>query len=288
MDYRGLNEITIKDRCPLPLISETLDRLVGAAYYTKLDLKHAYQRIRIKAGDEWKTAFRTRYGHFEYLVMPFGLAHAPATFQAYINEALQGYLDTICVVYLDDIFIYSTSYEQHIVDARMVLERLRKWQLYANPLKCKFFTKEVEFLGCIIGTTSISMDPRRVTVIDEWKAPTTFRELQVFLGFANFYRRFIAGYSRITAPLSDLLKGSKAGKKPGPFDFPERAKSAFQTLKQAFISASMLLQYDPAKRTRLETDASGFALAGVITQQQKAGGLWHPVAFSRRRCYLLK
>jgi hypothetical protein len=283
VDYRGLNKITIKDRCPLPLISETLDRLVGAAYYTKLDLKDAYHRIRIKAGDEWKTAFRTRYGHFEYLVMPFGLANAPATFQAYINQALQGYLDTICVVYLDDILIYSTSYEQHIVDVRMVLERLRKWQLYANPLKCTFFAKEVEFLGYIIGTTGISMDPRRVTAIDEWEAPTTFRELQVFLGFANFYRRFIAGYSRITAPLSDLLKGSKDGKKPGPFDFPEKAKSAFQTLKQAFTSAPMLLHYDPAKPTQLETDASGFALAGVITQQQEAGGLWHPVAFWSRK-----
>jgi hypothetical protein len=97
VDYRGLNKITIKDRCPLPLISETLDRLVGAAYYTKLDLREAYHRIRIKKGDEWKTAFRTRYGHFEYLVMPFGLASAPATFQAYINQALQGFLDTICV-----------------------------------------------------------------------------------------------------------------------------------------------------------------------------------------------
>jgi hypothetical protein len=111
VDYRGLNKITIKDRCPLPLISKTLDRLVGVAYYTKLNLKDAYYRIRIKAGNEWKTAFRTRYGHFEYLVMPFGLANAPVTFQAYINQALQGYLNTICIVYLDDIFIYSTSYE---------------------------------------------------------------------------------------------------------------------------------------------------------------------------------
>jgi hypothetical protein len=126
IDYRGLNKITIKDRCPLPLISKTLDRLVGAAYYTKLDLKDTYYRIRIKAGDEWKTAFRTRYGHFEYLVIPFRLANAPITFQAYINQALQGYFNTIYVVYLDDILIYSASYDQYIVDVRMVLERLRK------------------------------------------------------------------------------------------------------------------------------------------------------------------
>src|SRR6266516_2204659 len=127
------------------------------------------------------------------------------------------------------------------------------------------------------------MDPRRVTAIDEWEAPKTFRELQVFLGFANFYRRFVAGYSRITAPLSDLLKGSKDGKKSGPFDFPEKARSAFQKLKQAFTSAPMLLHYDPTKPTRLETYASGYVLAGVITQQQVVGGLWYPVAFWSRR-----
>jgi len=282
VDYRGLNKITIKDRCPLPLINETLDRLVGAAYYTKLDLRDAYHRIRIRQGDEWKTAFRTRYGHFEYLVMPFGLANAPATFQAYINRALQGHLDTICVVYLDDILIYSASYDQHISDVRMVLKRLRQWQLYANLSKCEFFTQEVEFLGYIVGTAGIAMDQRRVATIDEWEPPKTYRELQVFLGFANFYRRFVAGYSKITAPLSDLLKGSKNGIKLGPFEFPPRAEEAFKRLKQAFMSAPMLRHYDPAKPTRLETDASGFALAGVITQQQE-GGLWHPVAFWSRK-----
>jgi hypothetical protein len=283
VDYRGLNKITIKDRCPLPLISETLDRLVGAAYYTKLDLRDAYHRVRIKKGDEWKTAFRTRYGHFEYLVMPFGLANAPATFQAYINQALQGHLDTICVVYLDDILIYSASYDQHIADVRMVLERLRKWQLYANLSKCEFLTQEVEFLGYIVGTAGISMDQRRVATISEWEAPTTYRELQVFLGFANFYRRFVAGYSKIAAPLTDLLKGSKEGKKSGPFEFPPKAVEAFQRLKLAFTTAPMLRHYDPAKPTRLETDASGFALAGVITQWHEEGGMWYPVAFWSRK-----
>ena len=285
VDYRGLNKITIKDRCPLPLISETLDRLVGAAYYTKLDLRDAYHRVRIKKGDEWKTAFRTRYGHFEYLVMPFGLANAPATFQAYINQALQGYLDTICVVYLDDILIYSSSYEQHVADVRMVLQRLRKWNLYANLSKCEFFTQEVEFLGYIVGTAGISMDKRRVATINDWQEPTSYRDLQVFLGFANFYRRFIAKYSKIAAPLSDLLKGSKNGKKSGPFEFPERARTAFQRLKEAFTTAPMLRHYDPTKLTRVETDASGFALAGVLTQQQEQEGLWHPVAFWSRKMH---
>ena len=165
VDYRGLNDVTIKNRCPLPLISETLDRLSGAWYFSKLDLKDAYHRIPIKRGDEWKTAFRTRYGHFEYLVMPFGLTNAPATFQAYINKALAGLLDTCCVVYLDDILIYSPDRETHAEHVRAVLLRLRKHTLYANRKKCKFFTTKVEFLGFLVGTVGIEIDPSRVTAI---------------------------------------------------------------------------------------------------------------------------
>ena len=168
VDYRGLNQVTVKNRCPLPLISETLDRLQGCKFFTKLDLKDAYHRIRIKAGDEWKTAFRTRYGHFEYLVMPFSLSNAPATFQAYINEALEGLFNTICVVYLDDILIYGGDTEaQHWDCVKQVLERLRKYELYANPAKCQFITKAVEFLGFIISVDGVSMDPNRVATISE-------------------------------------------------------------------------------------------------------------------------
>jgi hypothetical protein len=159
VDYRGLNKVTIKNRHPLPLISEILDRLQGAGYYTKLDLKDAYHRIQIQPGDEWKTAFRTWYGHFEYLVMPFGLANTPATFQAYINKALSGLVDTICIVYLDDILIYSKDRADHIRDVGVVLERLRQYALYANLKKCKFFTQEVDFLGFIVGTNGVKMDP---------------------------------------------------------------------------------------------------------------------------------
>lgn len=209
VDYRGLNAITSKNRHPLPLISETLDRLGRAACFSVLDLKDAYHRIPIKRGDEWKTAFRTRYGHFEYKVMPFGLTNAPATFQAYINRALAGLVDICCVVYLDNILIYSDTQEQHRRDLCAVLERLRKFALYANRTKCHFFNTEVEFLGYIVSTAGISMDKRRVATIEEWPAPRSFREVQVFLGFANFYRRFIKNYSKIVAPLTALTKGAK-------------------------------------------------------------------------------
>ncbi|OQD64946.1 hypothetical protein PENANT_c409G07288, partial [Penicillium antarcticum] len=150
VDYRGLNNITIKNRYPLPLVSETMDRLSGAKIFTQLDLRDAYHRIRIKEGDEWKTAFRTRYGHFEYTVMPFGLANTPATFQAYINRALCDLLDQFCVVYLDDILIFSQNEEEHVEHVREVFRRLRTYRLYAKRSKCRFHTDSVTFLGFVI------------------------------------------------------------------------------------------------------------------------------------------
>ena len=155
VDYRALNKVIIKNRYPLPLISETLDRLGGAAVYTKLDLRDAYHRIPIAEKDIWKTAFRTRYGHFEYTVMPFGLTNAPATFQAYINEALGDLLDVICVVYLDDILIFSKSETEHAEHVRQVLERLRQYSLYVKLSKCAFSVKEVEFLSFIVSIASV-------------------------------------------------------------------------------------------------------------------------------------
>jgi hypothetical protein len=165
VDYRGLNKITVKNRLALPLISETLDRLSEGRVFTKLDLKDAYHRIRIRRGDEWKTAFRTRYGHFEYTVMPFGLTNAPATFQGYINRALSGLVDVFCVVYLDDILIFSDNEEEHWKHVAHVLERLQRYRLYANLKKCQFAVNQVEFLGFIVSTDGVSMDPSRVDVI---------------------------------------------------------------------------------------------------------------------------
>lgn len=165
VDYTGLNAVTVKNRHPLPLITETLDRLCGAKVFTKLDLKDVYHRIRIKEGDEWKTAFRTRYGHFEYLIMPFGLANTSATFQAYINKALVGLMDVTCVVYLDDILIYSVDTSEHWRHVKQVLERLRQFQLYANLKKCQFYIEQVEFLGFIVFIEGVAMDQERVAII---------------------------------------------------------------------------------------------------------------------------
>jgi len=283
VDYRGLNGVSIKNRHPLPLISEILDRLVGCQWFTKLDLKDAYHRIRIRKGDEWKTAFRTRYGLYEYLVMPFGLANAPATFQAYINKALGNYVDTICVVYLDDIMIFSKNRAEHEKHVRRVLERLIQFGLFCNLKKCRFFQKEVDFLGFVISLDGVSMDPRKVDTITSWPTPTTFPELQSFLGFCNFYRRFIEAYSKIAHPLTSLLKGSVNGKKSGIFEWPAAAESAFRLLLERFTKAPMLMHFDPRRKIRVETDASAFAIAGILVQLNEANGWWHPIAFWSRK-----
>ena len=189
MDYRGLNNITIKNRYPLPLIGESLDRLGRARRFTQLDLTNAYYRMRIREGDEWKTAFRTRYGHFEYQVMLFGLSNAPATFQGYVNKILAEKLDVFVIIYLDDIFIYTEDPGQPHVDAVCwVLDQLRKYSLFANLKKCRFHQDEIRFLGYVVSSKSISIEAKRIKVVKEWPEPKSVWDIQVFLDFANFYR----------------------------------------------------------------------------------------------------
>ena len=246
VDYRGLNDISIKNRYPLPLINEIMDRVNGAKVFSKIDLKDAYYRIRIREGDEWKTAFRTRYGHFEYLVMPFGLTNAPATFQAYINRVLRGLVDDCCIVYLDDILIFSQSEEEHRRHLELICERLRQAELYAKPSKY----------------------PERVRTIENWESPKTYRDVQVFLGFCNFYRRFIRNYSTMAQPLTSLLKGSVKRHKSGDLarEWELDHQSAFDRLIRSFQEAPLLRHYDPQLKSRIETDASNTALGAIYSQ----------------------
>src|SRR5881394_6564 len=196
VDYRALNRVTIKNRYPLPLMSEIMDRIKGATRFTRLDVRDAFNRLRIAKGDEWKTAFRTRYGHFEYLVMPFGLCNGPASFQSYINDALHEYLDLFCIAYLDDVLVYSSgTLEEHIECVRKVLKKLQERELFVKLEKCEFHVKETSFLGFVISPSGVAMDPERIATIADWPAPASMHDIQVFLGFANFYRRFIEGYS---------------------------------------------------------------------------------------------
>jgi len=201
VDYRALNPITKKDRYPLPLIGEALDRLRTAKYYTKLDIKDAYHNVRIKEGDEWKTTFTTKYGTYEYLVMPFGLTNVPAAFQRWINRTLQSYIAICCLVYLDDVLIYSDSLEHHQKDVAAIISAIRKQGMKLKQSKYEFHQRETEYLGFIFNNEGVKVDPIKTAAIWEWKPPTNKKRIQEFMGFCNFYRRFIEGFSRTAKPL---------------------------------------------------------------------------------------
>ena len=192
VDYRGLHNLTIKNRYPSPLIGELLDRLRKAKQFTQLDLTSIYHQIRIRKGDEWKTVFRTRYGHFKYQVMSFGLTNAPASFQGYNNKIFAEKLDIFVIIYLDDILIYTKNDEDGYVAAvQWVPEQLRKFLLYANLKKCWFHQNKVRFLGYVISLKGIHMEDKQIEAVKQWPEPQSIQDIQVFFGFANFYRRFI-------------------------------------------------------------------------------------------------
>jgi len=186
-DYRALNEVTKKDRHPLPLISEALDTLGGAKYFTKLDIKDPCHNIRIREGDEWKTTVSTKLGTYAYLVMPFGLCNGPAAFQQWINEVLMEHIDMCCIVYLDDVLIYSNTLQQHRKDVSNILEAIPKSGMKVKPSKCEFHPSETEYLGFIIGQEGVKTDPVKTQAIWDWTAPKKIQEIQCFLGFCNFY-----------------------------------------------------------------------------------------------------
>ena len=277
VDYRALNKVTIKNRYPLPLVPELFQRLGAAVIFTKLDLRGAYNLVRIRDGDEWKTAFRTRFGHFEYLVMPFGLCNAPATFQHFVNDIFKDYLDLFVVVYLDDILIFSPSIDRHREHVKNVLKRLRIHGLYAKPEKCEFERRSIQFLGLIISVNGIEMDPQKVTAILDWPAPVDKKGVQRFVGFANFYRKFIRGFSNIIAPITSLTKQTVR------FHWSPEAQGAFEALKKLFTSASVLKHPDPSLPYILEVDASETAVGAVLSQRQGPKALLHPVAFFSRK-----
>lgn len=288
VDYRKLNDITVKRRHPIPLLSETLSNLSKAKFYTKLDVRAAFNQLRIREGDEWLTSFSTRYGQFEWLVMPFGLCNAPATWQSYINSLVREWLDVFVTAYLDDILIYSDSYDEHVDHVKLVLTRLQDAGLPLDVDKCQFMVQRVEYLGVVLTPQGVEMDPKKVDVIVNWPTPSSPRDLHRFVGFCNFYRRFIPNFSGLASPLNLLLRcsvsRSAADKRRviyPPFVWSVACSAAFQSLKDHFASASFLAHYDPSLRTVIETDASDFITAGVLSQYHDAE--LRPVAFYSRR-----
>jgi hypothetical protein len=237
-----------------------VDRLSQAKIFTKLDLRVGYNNVRIAEGHEWKTAFRTRYGAFEYLVMPFGLTNAPAAFQFFMNDIFHDLVDVCVVVYLDDILIFSDDESKHEEHVKTVLQRLRDSHLHIKPEKCSFHTDSVEYLGMIISPKGFAMDPSKISVILDWPAPRSVKELQSFLGFVNFYRRFIDNYLGITKVLTRLTRKDVA------WVWDSACQDAFELLKIAFTTAPVLGHFNPDLPVILECDASDWAIAGILSQ----------------------
>ena len=243
--------------------------------FTKLDIRQAFHRIRMHPESEELTAFRTRYGSYQYKVMPFGLCNGPATFQRYINEVLFDILDEYCTAYADDILIYSEDPSQHASHVKEVLRRLRAAGLQADIKKSEFSVKETKFLGYIISTQGMRMDPAKVRTIRNWETPKNVKGVRSFLGFVNFYRRFIRDHGRIRKPLVHLTKQGVR------FEFGPEQKAAFEALKKAVMQEPVLKKWDPVLPTRVETDASNGVTGGALSQKQ-LNEEWHPVAFFTR------
>lgn len=273
-DYRALNEMTIKNRYPLPLISELLDKLKKAKYFTALDVRWGYNNIRIKEGDEWKAAFRTNRGLFEPTVMFFGLTNSPATFQAMMNEIFRELIsEGVVVVYLDDILIFTETMEEHIKIVRRVLQILKDNNLYLKPEKCHFHRTELDYLGYKISHDTVAMDPIKVKGVVEWPVPKNKKELQSFLGFVNYYRRFIRDFSELAHPLHRLT-GSE------DWQWETEQQEAFEALKRVITEAPVLRMPNDEGQYRVEADSSDFATGAVLSQYQD--GDWHPIAFQSK------
>ena len=271
-DYRKLNNITVKNRYPLPLISELIDKLKTATYFTKLNIRWGYNNIWMKDGDKWKAAFRTNRGLFEPLIMFFRLTNSPATFQTMMNHL---FCDLInrgkVVVYMDDIMIFTTTLNEHRQIVREVLQLLRDNKLYLKHTKCEFEQLETEYLSLVVGHNSVRMDQTKVTGILEWPVPRTRKELQGFLGFLNFYCQFIQDFAAKARPLNALTS------EKNPWDWTADCQTAFEALKIAVTTTPVLSMPTKTNPFRIETDGSGIGLGAVLSQQHN--GVWHLIVY---------
>ncbi|GJS09605.1 reverse transcriptase domain-containing protein [Tanacetum coccineum] len=258
IDYRELNKLTVKNRYPLPRIDDLFDQLQGSNIYSKIDLRSGYHQLRVREEDIPKTAFRTRYGHYEFQVMPFGLTNAPAVFMDLMNRVCKPYLDKFVIVFIDDILIYSHDEKEHEEHLKTILELLKKEELYAKFSKCEFWIHMVKFLGHVIDSSGIHVDPTKIEAVKNWASPTTPSEIRQFLGLAGYYRRFIEGFSKIAKPMTELTQKNQK------FYWGEEQEEAFQLLKQKLCAAPILALPEGSDDFVVYCDASIKGLGAVL------------------------
>ena len=279
VDYRWLNEISRKDSYPIPYIDETLRTIAAAKYISKVDVISAFHRIRVKDDNEWKTAFNTRFGLYEWLVTPFGLTSTPATFQRYINWVLHNELDICCFAYIDDVVIYNDTQKEHRSAMLRIIRKLANAGLQLDFDKSEFEGDIIKYLGYLIETgRGLRADPEKLKAIRKWEPPTKVRGVRGFLGFCNYYRQFIDGYSRIVELLTRLTRKDQS------FQWTLECQHTFEQLKNTLIKAPLLAKWTPCLETAIECDSSGYAVGGTLMQKMK--GLWHPVAYFSKKLNL--
>ncbi|GKB81061.1 putative reverse transcriptase domain-containing protein [Tanacetum coccineum] len=263
IDYRELNKLTVKNRYPLPRIDDLFDQLQGSSVYSKIDLRSGYHQLRVREEDIPKTAFRTRYGHYEFQVMPFGLTNAPAVFMDLMNRVCKPYLDKFVIVFIDDILIYSKNKQEHEEYLKLILELLKKEELYAKFSKCEFWIPKVQFLGHVIDSEGIHVDPAKIESIKDWASPKSPTEIHQFLGLVGYYRRFIKGFSKIAKPMTKLTQ------KKVKFVWGDKQEAAFQRLKQKLCSTPILALPEGSEDFIAYCDASKKGLGTVLMQREK-------------------
>ncbi|KAI3665770.1 hypothetical protein L6452_44401 [Arctium lappa] len=263
IDYRELNKVTIKNKYPLPRIDDLFDQLQGAGCFSKIDLRSGYHQVRVKGSDIPKMAFRTRYGHYEFLVMPFGLTNAPAVFMDLMNRVCRPFLDKSVIVFIDDILIYSRDEEEHRQHLREVLEILRREKLFAKFSKCELWLQEVQFLGHVVSKDGVKVDPAKIEAMMNWESPTSPTEIRSFLGLAGYYRRFIQDFSKIASPLTSLTR------KNVKFSWTEAQEQAFRTLQKRLCEAPVLSLPEGSEDFVVYSDASKLGLGCVLMQRGK-------------------
>src|SRR5262249_38028824 len=263
IDYRQLNRVTVKNKYPLPRIDDLFDQLQGASHFSKIDLRSGYHQLKIRQEDIPKTAFRTRYGHYEFLVLPFGLTNAPAAFMDLMNRVFRPYLDKFVVVFIDDILVYSKRKEEHEKHLAVVLHVLRENQLYAKLSKCEFWFDKVCFLDHVISKEGIQVDPQKVEAMSNWPRATNITEIRSFLGMAGYYRRFVQNFSKISAPLTKL------NRKQVKFEWDDSCEQSFRKLKECLISAPVLALPSGQDGFVIYCDASKIGLGCVLIQNGK-------------------
>ncbi|CAA0816696.1 Uncharacterized mitochondrial protein AtMg00860, partial [Striga hermonthica] len=261
IDYRELNALIVKNKYPLPHIEDLFDQLRGASIFSKIDLRSGYHQLKIRESDISKTAFRTRYGHYEFVVMPFRLSNAPAVFMDLMNRVFHPFLDQFVIVFIDDILVYSQSIDQHKEHLRIVLETLRHEKLYAKFSKCEFWLDRVAFLGHIVTARGIEVNPSKIEAVSKWDTPRSAADVRSLLGLAGYYRRFIEGFSKIAQPLTNLMK------KAVRFDWSQKCEESFQELKRRLTTAHVLSIPDPTLEFTIYSDASKMGLGCVLMQQ---------------------